>query len=376
MKKLLLATAITALSLSAAHAAPKVYGKLFLSTDYVTNKDYTTVKGQKEDASTWKLNSNASRFGLKGEDELTPTLSAVYQLEFGVGADEDQSVTTSATLNGTKVDTKSTNIEKLTARNRFIGLKSTELGTIKVGRFDTAVKESQNKVDVFNDFVGEELDMKKVLTGEKRANNVIGYESPEIEGLPVVVNAQILLDETTSTTSVQNNSKNGASLSIAFKQAGIYAAVAADQKVGNAFAYNSTSVPVDTIRLVGQFDLGELNVVPGLTVGVLVQNAEPHNSKQSIVDKEEAYLLSTNLKIAAVEGLSVFAQYQTSSTSFVNSKTNKDLDREQLGAGVGYAFSKNTSVYGYLAQQQFDVGTTTIITDKTNYLGLGIEHKF
>ena len=35
MKKLLLATAVAALSVSAAHAAPTVYGKILLTTDYV-----------------------------------------------------------------------------------------------------------------------------------------------------------------------------------------------------------------------------------------------------------------------------------------------------------------------------------------------------
>ena len=40
MKKLLLATAVAALSVSAAHAAPTVYGKVLLSLDY---KDDTIV---------------------------------------------------------------------------------------------------------------------------------------------------------------------------------------------------------------------------------------------------------------------------------------------------------------------------------------------
>ena len=39
MKKLLLATAVAALSVSAAHAAPTVYGKAFLTADVIEN-DY------------------------------------------------------------------------------------------------------------------------------------------------------------------------------------------------------------------------------------------------------------------------------------------------------------------------------------------------
>ena len=72
MKKLLLATAIAALSVSAANAAPTVYGKGFLTldlntgdtdvtvTDTVTGKSTTTSFD--EDGRS-QLNSNASRIG-------------------------------------------------------------------------------------------------------------------------------------------------------------------------------------------------------------------------------------------------------------------------------------------------------------------------
>ena len=54
LKKLLLATAIAALSVSAANAAPTVYGKAFLTLDYVST-DYDAAN--KTDEDTFKLNS-------------------------------------------------------------------------------------------------------------------------------------------------------------------------------------------------------------------------------------------------------------------------------------------------------------------------------
>ena len=72
MKKLLLATAVAALSVSAAHAAPTVYGKALVTVDY---SDF-------DDESTTKLNSTASRIGFKGAEALTANTDLVYQLEY------------------------------------------------------------------------------------------------------------------------------------------------------------------------------------------------------------------------------------------------------------------------------------------------------
>ena len=64
MKKLLLATAVAALSVSAANAAPTVYGKAFLAADYV-NADFDSrvVGGDDFDEDTVEINSHSSRIG-------------------------------------------------------------------------------------------------------------------------------------------------------------------------------------------------------------------------------------------------------------------------------------------------------------------------
>ena len=98
MEKLLLATAGAALGMSAAQAAPTLYGKLNVSIDQVDNYDF---KGN--DVS--EVSSHASRIGVKGEEKLTDKLSAVYQAEWAVSTD------------GSGSDTD------WSARNRFIGLK-------------------------------------------------------------------------------------------------------------------------------------------------------------------------------------------------------------------------------------------------------------
>ena len=70
MKKIALASAIALASITAAHAAPTVYGKVLLTGEYTDVDDKTAAN---KDTSTTKLVSNSSRIGFKGEDDLTDT---------------------------------------------------------------------------------------------------------------------------------------------------------------------------------------------------------------------------------------------------------------------------------------------------------------
>ena len=162
MKRNLIALAVAAAFIApVANAAPKVYGKINISAE--------SMKAETGGVSTEKtqMTSNASRFGVKGEDELTANLSAIYGIEWEVTAEGD----------GTD----------LGQRNRFLGLKHQSLGTVKMGRFDSYLKEAQGKVDLFNDYAG---DMKYTIAAENRLNNVLAYESPKFMNTEFNVMAQ------------------------------------------------------------------------------------------------------------------------------------------------------------------------------------------
>lgn len=375
MKKLLLATAIATLSISAAQAAPKVYGKLHLAVDSITSN--SGAPGA-DDVTTTDVMSNASRFGLKGEDELTATTSAIYMAEWGISGDISSG-------------------NDLKARNRYVGLKNTNFGTVKLGGFDTALKEAQGKVDLFNDTVGGSGDMATVLTGENRVGNVIGYESPDMEGVPVKFNANLILNQEGDVTLVTSsaatapkntqNGDNGLSMSLAYNQNGVYAALAGDKKVLSKYAANESNAFADTIRVVGQIDMGQAAGINGLTLGALYQNSKPSitgigsntgTGAFSTVDKENAFVISALMAVPSVEGLSAFAQYNKSTTSFTTAGA-KDLDRDQLGAGVAYSFAKNTTGYGYIAKQNLDSQSTLlspVLTAEKTVFGVSLEQKF
>ncbi len=149
MKKLLLATAVAALSVSAAHAAPTVYGKALVTVDY---SDF-------DDESSTQLNSTGSRIGLKGGEALTANTDLVYQLEYGIDIDE--------------------NSDQFISRDTYLGLANKQYGTLVAGRLsaiDDNINYVSQTVGLFDGFNAASWD------GD-RVNNAMAYFSPAYNGL-------------------------------------------------------------------------------------------------------------------------------------------------------------------------------------------------
>ncbi|EEV22932.1 Gram-negative porin [Enhydrobacter aerosaccus SK60] len=370
MKKIAIASAIALASITAAHAAPTVYGKVFLTLDYVST-DYDA--SNKKDEDTFKLTSNQSRIGFKGDDDLTDTTKLIYQLEYQINPDDDS--------------------QQFKSRNTYVGLAHNTLGTVLAGRHDTPLKLAQNKVDVFNDTL---FDMANAgVSGENRANNVLAYQSPALVGMPVTFMAATALSETDTdgdvlvkaATEVKNPDgtikkipaeyrdrkvkDNGYSLSLAYDQNGIYLAGAYDKDMG---ANNvNTGVIDNTWRLVAGLDMGKMNMVQGLTLGALYQQSQYYDN-YSIVNNnrvnkasedEKSWLISGKYKIANTPW-AVKAQY----VNTTDEKGVKDKDVNEIAVGGEYAFNKATTGHIYAGQISRDN-----YKDET-IVGTGIEYKF
>jgi predicted porin len=100
-------------------AAPSFYGEIDVTADYLPEDNASPNK----DRDVVELNSNNSFLGLKGEEKLTDRLNALYQAEFTFYVD-----------NGGSTDT-------FVPRNLLVGLQDQKLGTLKVGKIDTPVKQ-------------------------------------------------------------------------------------------------------------------------------------------------------------------------------------------------------------------------------------------
>ncbi|MFM6907493.1 MAG: porin [Acinetobacter tjernbergiae] len=389
MKKLLLAATVATLAMNAAQAAPTLYGKLNVTLDQIDKNGF-------KDESVTKINSNASRLGVKGEEKLTDSLSAVYLAEWQVNTDGD----------GTA---------DLGMRNRYIGLKSDGIATLKIGRFDSYLKNSAgNNQDIFNDH--NELDMTAVLAGEDRLNNVIGFETDKkmLGGLAFNVmfqqgeNAATSSTTKTSSTSTAGVTKettvvtnlgskdardgfgDGVSASITYdnKDIGLAAAVAGNFGIASKYnAYDLSGVYTDAVRVTGSIDLTQAGV-EGLVFGALWQTAKPTDDVVDIITTTKETGKADSITTNSFKGLKenafgVTAAYIIPSTpvklkaEYISATTevNGRDDRKQdlYGFGADYQINKQARFYGVVGQQKRDWLTKD---DKKTTIGLGMEYSF
>jgi predicted porin len=342
MKKIALVSAIALASITAAHAAPTVYGKVLLTGEYTDVDDKTAAN---KDTSTTKLVSNSSRIGFKGEDDLTDTTKLVYQLEYGIDVDA-----------ASNQDSKGKDKNQFYSRNTYIGLAHNTMGTILAGRHDTPFKLAKGSVDVFNDY--DNVALGKLMYAENRADNMIAYKSPTLVGMPVTFMAAAVLSEEDKDADVANTDidegANGYSASLAYDQNGVYLAAGYDNNI-------QISKTDSAWRLAGSVDMGKMNMVPGLTLGALYQETDVADKS----DDEKSWLVSGKYKVGATPW-AVKAQYiDTSNQSGV-----KDNDATEVALGAEYSFNKATK--GHLYAAQID---TDNVSDKT-IVGGGLEYKF
>ncbi|MBV7317563.1 porin [Shewanella sp. NIFS-20-20] len=303
--KTLIASALTSLTLASAQAADPitVYGKLNVTAQY------DDINGD----STNTIQSNASRFGVKGAYEISSDLEAFYTIEY-------------------EVDTGSDSSDNFKARNQFIGLRG-DFGALSVGRNDTLLKVSQGKIDQFNDLSG---DMKNLFKGDNRMAQTATYLTPSLSGLTLGV-TYVAQDD------AAQMDKNGFSVAAMYgdsklKSTPIYAAIAYDSEVKG----------YDILRASVQ------GKVAGLLLGGIYQQQEKSDNGKN----KNGYLFSAAYDISAV---TLKAQYQ---------------DMEDLGkswsAGADYKLAKPTKLLMFYTDRSYDVA----LRDNDKYLGVGIEHKF
>ena len=359
MKKVLLAAAVASFGLSAAQAAPTLYGKLNVSLNQVQNYDFA-------DNDETQLNSNASRIGVKGEEALTDRIAAVYQAEWAVSTD------------GSGSDTDRS------ARNRFLGLKFKDIGTVKAGNYDSYFKTAAGKYqDIFNDDTN--LDITKTMHGEERLKNVVGFETDKnliVPGLQFNLMTQVGEHNSTEYTTKENDSFSGISTSISYenKEIGLAAAIAGNFAVpGDYNALSLSNVESDAYRVTGSYDFSKIGL-NGFVLGGLWQHAELSDSpsaaqleadglnKYAASAEEESWVVATTYAIPNTK-VALKAQYQSAVTT---ADAMEDRTIDQYGIGLDYNINKQTRVYGVVAQQKRDWKED----DKRTVIGAGMEFNF
>ncbi len=356
MKKLVLATAVAALSVTAAQAAPTVYGKAFLTLDlndgdtdrrYVTT-DRTVANGVTNAITTTspterlpsaersQLNSVGSRIGLRGSEPLTDNTDVVYQLEYGIRADA--------------------NTDQFFSRDTYLGLANKQYGTLLAGRLSAI----DGRVDYANVTQGGVIGGDNVLASfdSPRANNAFAYVAPTYND--VTVSAMYVMDENNDTDTLN---RDAFGLAAQYEPTAPYRAGVSYIQAGDFKA----------ARISGAYDL-----TPATTIGALYQNTDYDSS-----DNENAFTLSASHKVAQTPWT---AYGQVDLVDNANGYAN--AERQRLVVGGKYAFNRATTghVYGsymkndgILHDTVVDTAAQTVyeVRDYDGFgIGAGLEYKF
>lgn len=315
MKKLLLATAVAALSVSAAHAAPTVYGKAFLTADYY---DF-------DDESTTQLNSTGSRIGFKGAEALTANTDLVYQLEYGIDVDADKG-------------------KNFRSRDTYIGLSNKQYGTFVAGRLTTL----DDYINYANQASGGVLGGDDVLASfsAPRANNAMAYFSPTYNGLQFM--GMYGLDGDQDANSLSDHEQFGAGVKYE----------PSNQPFRVGATYITAGDALKAARVSGSYDLNK-----DVTVGALYQNTDVDTD-----DNENLITVSGTYKTATP--WTAYAQADVVS----NVAGQSDADAQRYIIGGKYAFNANTTGHVYGAYLNEDLANDESVDGFG--IGTGIEYKF
>ncbi len=159
MKKSLIALAVAGIVAAPVAMAESVtiYGQANVSYDVISNGDAGAVTG----TSASKVQSNGSRIGFKGTEDLGGGTSAIWQVE------------SAANLDGSGA-------QGFASRGSWAGLAGDSWGSVKLGNDDSVAKQATKGFDIFDGALGDVGDTN--LLTYNGYNNMIQYTSPNMSG--------------------------------------------------------------------------------------------------------------------------------------------------------------------------------------------------
>jgi len=321
----------------------EMYGMAKLSVDSINT-------GGKSPADTklYKVSSNSSRFGLKGSEDLGDGLTAIVQVELGINMDgTTSSVVSSVTTSGGLVTgTKTTDVNTISFRNTFVGLRSDNLGTLLFGTYDTPYKLSTGKLDPFLETMGDYNSIISSVNGkvnfDLRFKDTAAYLSPTWSGL------QLMASTSTSGTEASNGATgnpSASSASLSYTGGPLYASLAYESHK-NGFADGDKAGKMKNTG--AKAGLGF--TTGGTKIGLVYESLKDDTADSA--NSRDAYFIAVSQTIGKETiklAYGVAADGKGPAT-----KTGATL----VAIGVDHAFSKRTTVYALYAAVKNDAGAT------------------
>ena len=413
MKKSVVALAVLGAftGLASAQSSVTLYGRL---DQNVTNVDPGS-KGKAGNSSNTnagdsvtKINDGsvnglgASRFGMRGVEDLGDGLKAYFKLESGISVD-----------NGVDGGATQTSSNSMFNREAYVGLGSTTWGDIRFGRLETLSREANRLInDASSD---NQLKMSETISDNRtqnttyaqnrvyfndfgtRVDNAISYRSPSFMGMAQMIvtyglsegakapsdNAQGAFNgyTTAQKTAVNGNIASYTGEGFLVTAGPLSADLLYEQLNGGG--QSGTFGKTGTIG--ANYDLGFAKIFAAYQDGSDVtqafgQNAETvftsgtgGNSKVSGVD-----LTASNYGVKVPFGKWTFVAQYTQSELSGNNLTKSvwatnSLKQSKYGMSAEYAFSKRTSVYGVVIGRS---GDQDEYFNRKNEYALGLAHTF
>jgi len=352
MKKHALALAlIGAVPALALAEGPTLYGKINVTLDSVS----TDTGAPATSTDVWSLNSNASRIGVKGDAETgIQGLKGLYYAEFGIKADDG--------------------VGPFTQRNIYAGLKA-DVGTLRLGKIDSPLKDSQGKVDQFNDLAA---DIQNLGPGESRVDNLVYYSSPKLADA-LTVNLAFAPGEGRDLDNADNDANTGTdvedgiadylSASLVYEKDALYAALAIAQN-NSGSGNNDGYVDIDgaTANTQSVADIVRLTVTwkaDAFEVGALYQTSEDVGDTTAPTGEDALWLVSGAYKND---------KWKFKAQAGANEGDASGRERTLTAIGADYAVGKATTLFGYWASVENDPVAAT--RPETTTIALGIDQKF
>lgn len=356
------------LSIAAAMAAPlaaqagvEIYGQAHVSADYNNNNDnrpgYTKSNGS--------LSSDASRLGLKGDEDLGNGLSAMWTIEQNVDFDTGNAFNF--------------------ARQTFVGVGG-GFGTVVGGRLYTPYRNSTAKYDVFRDTKADynaimgSADGINAFTNRAQdsLSNVIAYMTPDMNGFSAsaayVLPSVLTQNDNLPLTNPQQK-QDAYSLSAGYDVGplSLTAAYETLNKVGynlnngTAKAWKAggsyTIMNATTLALIYEnVDLGSITNIGNTTFG---------GNRNAIYGSVAHKMGDTTLKLAIANADKLGSGSNNGAT--------------QYSLGVAQSLTKNTEVYALYSQINndnggaygFAYGPGNAVTGKDeSVFSIGVNHAF
>jgi len=321
----------------------EMYGMAKLSVDSISTGGKSPA-----DTSLTKVSSNSSRFGLKGSEDLGDGLSAIVQVELGINMDgTTSSVVSSVTTSGGLVTgTKATDVNTISFRNTFAGLRSDKWGTLLFGTHDSPYKISTGKLDPFVESMGDYNSIISSVNGkvnfDLRFKDTAVYLSPTWSGL------QLMASTSTSGTEASNGATanpSAYSVSAAYTAGSLYASLAYESHSNGYTDGDKAGKMKNTGAKAGLgYALGDTKI------GLVYESLKDDTSDS--VNSRDAYYLAVSHTIGK-ETIKL-AYGAAADGKSPATKTGATL----AAIGVDHAFSKRTTVYAIYAAVKNDADAT------------------